>query len=47
MKQIEIITRINNTLEEVDQILSKQGFKIIRKSHIEDKYKTNLYNKLI
>ncbi len=46
MKQVEITTRVNNTLEEVDQILSKQGFKIIRKSHIEDKYKTTLYNKL-
>ena len=46
MKQIEITTRVNNTLEEVDQILSKQGFKIIRKSRIEDKYKTILYNEL-
>ena len=46
MKQIEITTRVNNTLDEVDQILSNQGFKIIRKSRIEDKYKTIFYKDL-
>ena len=46
MKQIEITTRVNNTLEEVDEILTKQGFEIIRKSRIEDNYKTSLYNTL-
>ncbi len=40
MKQIEITTKVNNTLDEVDKILKKQGFKIIRKSRIEDKYMT-------
>jgi len=46
MKQIEITTRVNNTLEEVDSILTKQGFKVIRKSRIEDNYKTSFYNEL-
>lgn len=46
MKQIEITTRVNNTLKEVDQKLTKQGFKVIRRSRIEDKYKTILYNEL-
>lgn len=46
MKQIEITTRVNNSLEEIDEILTKQGFKLIRKSRIEDNYKTNLYDKL-
>lgn len=40
MKQIEITTKVNNTLDEVNKILSKQGFRIIRKSRIEDKYMT-------
>lgn len=38
MKQIEITTKVNNTLEEIDNILTNQGFKIIRTSRIEDKY---------
>ena len=46
MKQIEITTRVNNTLEEVDSILTKQGFKVIRKSKIKDKYMTNYYSEL-
>ena len=46
MKQIEITTRVNNTLEEVDSILTKQEFKVIRKSRIEDNYKTSFYNEL-
>lgn len=46
MKQIEITTRVNNTLEEVNNILTKQGFKVIRKSRIEDNYKTSFYNEL-
>ena len=46
MKQIEITTKVNNTPEEIDKILSNQGFRIIRKSRIEDKYKTILYNEL-
>ena len=41
MKQIEITVRVNNSLKEVDNILIKQGFNIIRKSRIEDKYLTN------
>ena len=41
MKQIEITTRVNNTLEEIDNILTNQGFKIIRTSRIEDKYLKN------
>ena len=46
MKQIEITTRVNDTIESVNDILVKQGFKIIRKSRVEDNYKTTLYNTL-
>lgn len=46
MKQIEITTRVNQSLEEVDNILTKQGFELIRKSRIEDKYLTHEYDKL-
>lgn len=46
MKQIEVTTYVNNTLEEIDSILTNQGFKIIRKSRIEDKYMTLSYDKL-
>ena len=48
MKQIEITTRINNNLNEIDKLLKKQGFKIIRNSVINDKYlaqNINLLNK--
>ena len=38
MEQIEVTTRVNQSLKEVDEILTAQGFKIIRKSRIEDKY---------
>lgn len=38
MKQIEVTTRVNQSLSEVDEILTKQGFKVIRKSIIRDKY---------
>lgn len=40
MKQIEVTTRVNQTLEEVENILISQGFQLIRKSRIEDKYMT-------
>ena len=40
MKQIEITVKVNNTLKEVDKILSKQDYKIIRRSRIEDIYLT-------
>ena len=46
MKQIEVTTYVNNTLNEVDKILTNQGFELIRKSRIEDKYMTAEYNKL-
>lgn len=46
MKQIEVTTYVNNTLEEIDKILTNQGFKMIRKSRIEDKYMTLSYDKL-
>ncbi len=46
MKQIEITTRVNQSLEEVDEILTSQGFELIRKSRIEDKYLTHEYDKL-
>lgn len=38
MRQIEITVKVENSLSEVDKILSKQGFKVIRKSRIEDIY---------
>ena len=38
MKQIEITIKVNNDLAEVDKILTEQGFNIIRKSRVEDKY---------
>ena len=38
MKQIEITIKVNNDLDEVDKILKEQGFNIIRKSRVEDKY---------
>ena len=38
MKQIEITVKVNNTLSNIDKILIKQGFKVIRKSRIEDLY---------
>jgi len=40
MEQIEITVTVNNTLEEIDTILKKQNFKLIRRSRIEDKYMT-------
>lgn len=46
MKRIEITTYVNNTLQEVDDILKRQGFKVIRKSKIKDIYKTLKYNEL-
>ena len=46
MEQIEVTTRVNQSLKEVDEILTAQGFKIIRKSRIEDKYLSQQYNLL-
>lgn len=46
MKQIEITTYVNNTIDEVDKILKDQGFKIIRKTKLRDKYFTLRYNEL-
>lgn len=40
MKQIEITTRVNETLDEVIEKLKKCGFKKIRESRIEDTYLT-------
>lgn len=38
IKQIEITVKVNNTLDEVDKILISKGFKLIRKSRVEDEY---------
>lgn len=46
MKQIEVTTYVNHSLKEIDKILTKQGFKIIRSSRVEDKYLTSSSNKL-
>lgn len=46
MKQIEITVRVNNSLKQIDDILRSQGFNVIRKSRIEDKYMTNQYEML-
>lgn len=40
MKQIEITTRVNETLDEAIEKLKKYGFKKIRESRIEDTYLT-------
>lgn len=40
MKQIEITVKVNNTLKEIHDILTNQGYKKIRTSRIEDKYLT-------
>ena len=46
MKQIEVTVKVNSSLKQVDDILKKQGFKIIRNSRIEDKYMSNQFEKL-
>lgn len=46
MKQIEVTTRVNMKLNEVDKTLKKQGFRIIRQSRIEDNYMTQKFNEL-
>lgn len=46
MKQIEITTKVNMSLSEVDKILKNQGFKLIRTSRIEDTYMTQYNGKL-
>lgn len=38
MKQIEVTVKVKNTLEEIDELLTKKGFKLIRKSRVEDDY---------
>lgn len=38
MKQIEITTYVKQSLDEIDKILPKLGFSLLRKSRIEDKY---------
>ena len=38
MKQVEITTNVYQSLNEIDQLLVGQGFKIIRKSRVEDQY---------
>lgn len=40
MKQVEITTRVLETLNSITQKLAKQGFQIIRKSRVEDEYLT-------
>ncbi len=46
MKQVEITTIVKKNLKEIDNILSKQGFKIIRKSNIKDRYMSQETKKL-
>ena len=46
MKQIEVTTYVNHSLDEVHNILTKQGFKIVRRTRIEDKYMTLSSDKL-
>ena len=47
MKQIEITTRVNESLESAVKKLEKQGFKKIRESRVEDTYLTQLIKKLL
>ena len=46
MKQVEITTRVNDSLENIDKTLKNKKFEIIRKSRIEDVYLSNLKNSL-
>ena len=46
MKQIEVTTNVHQSLEEVHDILSSQGFEIIRRSRIEDQYMSQEKGKL-
>ena len=46
MKQVEITTRVKDSLENIDKILKNKNFEIIRKSRIEDVYLSNLKNSL-
>lgn len=46
MKQIEVTTRVNCSLEEAVKILERQGFKKIRESRIEDAYLTQKVKEL-
>lgn len=46
MKQIEVTTTVKQSLEEIDNILLNQGFKLIRKSRVEDRYMTQNINEL-
>ena len=38
MKQIEVTVKVKNTLKEIDELLTSKGFKLIRKSRVEDDY---------
>ena len=44
MKQVEITTRVKDSLENIDKILINKNFEIIRKSRIEDVYLSNFKN---
>lgn len=44
MKQVEVTTRVFQSLNEIDKLLISKGFKLIRKSRIEDIYFTHDYN---
>ena len=46
MKQLEITGEVCQSLDEINDILTKQNFKIIRKSRIEDKYMSQFVNQL-
>lgn len=46
MKQIEVTTNVKQSLEEIHQLLSNQGFEIIRRSRIEDSYMSRESDKL-
>ena len=46
MKQVEITTRVKDSLENIDKILKNKNFEIIRKSRIEDVYLSNFKNNL-
>ncbi len=46
MKQIEITVQVNNSFEELDEILKHQGYKMIEKYRLEDIYLTQNKSKL-
>ncbi|MBO5141644.1 MAG: hypothetical protein J6C46_01365 [Clostridia bacterium] len=46
MKEFEITVKVKENLDSVNEKLLRQGFKIIRKSRVEDKYMANIVDEI-